>query len=105
MMKQIFAVLKEQGSERSESWVFNNIREYHEATFSPDVEVLCARVLEVKGRTYDERKEYLRDLAIEIQHADDGGLSWMEVSMLEEFFRANGQRYGLLREFHENGIC
>lgn len=104
MMKQIFAVLKENG-EREESWVFNNINEYHQATFSPDVEILCARVLEVKGRTYNERKNYLRDLAIEIQLADQGGLSWMEVSMLQAFFRANGQRYGLMREFHENAIC
>lgn len=61
--------------------------------------------LRVSGRTYQERKDSLRDLAIEYQYADNGGLSWGDYSLICDFFRTNGKRYGLLREFSENGIC
>ena len=74
---------------------------------------------EVRGKTYAEKQDNLRGLAIDFQIAhdlpveSDGlstvlsmiSLSWKEWYDLRNFFRTNGRRYGLLREFKENCIC
>lgn len=62
-------------------------------------------VFRVVGADYAERKESLRELAQAFQAADNGGLSWGELAMANGFFLKHGKRYGLLREFEENGIC
>lgn len=99
MNKPIFAVID------GISNVFTSWSEYHTATFSPDCVIECVRRLEVKGRTYVERREHLLNLAIDIQGADNGGMSYGEFSILVNFFDKNARRYGLLNEFHENAIC
>ena len=60
--------------------------------------------LRISGRTYSERKESLRNLVMEISLADNGGLSYMEESTIEDFVRTNAYRYGLVEEFEENAI-
>jgi hypothetical protein len=99
MNKPIFAVID------GVSNVFTNLSEYHNATFSPNCIIECVRRLEINGRTYAERRENLRDLAIDIQGADNGGMSYCEWEILGNFFDKNARRYGLLNEFRENGIC
>ena len=77
------------------------------------VEYLCdenemidvAIPLRLTGKTYSERKQALINLAIEVQAADQGGLSWNEVIILSDYFEENGKRYGCLEEFRENAIC
>jgi hypothetical protein len=63
---------------------------------------------QIDGKTYQERKESLRNLAIDFQHADDGDtdvtLSYGEIGDIADFFERMGKKYGLLREFEENGI-
>lgn len=55
---------------------------------------------------YQERKAELREEAIEWQqtlsawHPSDS-----ELAYCQEYFEELGRRYGLLREFRENGIC
>ena len=63
--------------------------------------------LSVNGKTYEEKKEDLRNKAIEYQNSwyDYCGFSYGEIATISEFFEKYGKRYGLLREFHENGIC
>lgn len=61
--------------------------------------------LRLTGKTYSERKQALIDLAIDIQITDQGGLSWNEVFILNDYFEKNGKRYGCLEEFRENAIC
>lgn len=61
--------------------------------------------LAVSGRTYQEKKNALRDLAIEYSGMDTSGLSWAELGAIEEFFTVAGRRFGLLSEFKENCIC
>ena len=100
----IFAVIKPSG-EPLTSFVFPTWEMYHRATFSPDSDVRACYPLKIEGKTYQERKNSLRDLAINIQHADDGGLSWSEYAMLGDFFERNARRYGLLTEFRANAIC
>lgn len=56
--------------------------------------------------TYQQGKERARDCAIEWQ-LDYGNhnYSYGELADFCDYFRRLGKRYGLLREFHENGIC
>lgn len=55
---------------------------------------------------YQKRKEAVREAAIDWQ-ASFASIVWSygEVAEWQEKFYRLGKRYGLLREFHENGIC
>jgi hypothetical protein len=56
--------------------------------------------------TYQQGKERARERAIEWQlDFDNHTYSYGELADFCEYFRRLGKRYGLLREFHENGIC
>ena len=56
----------------------------------------------ILGKTYAEKKEYVRDLAIEYQMMPD--LSYGEIFYFQCMFEELGRRYGLIREFKENAI-
>ena len=55
---------------------------------------------------YYEKKEEIRQQAIDWQ-LDFGNhnYSWYELAEFYEYFYKYGKRYGLLKEFKENGIC
>ena len=56
-------------------------------------------------KTYQQRKESARSEAIEHQHAMQGGdISWNEYIYITSYFYKLGKRYGLIKEFKENGI-
>lgn len=78
----------------------------HEHTLTGD-EVLWALPLQVSGKSYGERQENLRDLAIDAMNAvsEYGGFSYGELSDIQDFFFRAGARFGLLREFRENAVC
>lgn len=54
---------------------------------------------------YEHNKEILRNFAIDWQY-NFCEYDWLTSELIEwgEFFREYGKRYGLLREFKENGI-
>ena len=55
---------------------------------------------------YQEMKEKIRAFAIEWQLvSSQKALSLEEITRAERYFEKFGRRYGLLKEFHENGIC
>ena len=85
--------------------VFTSAEEYHAATFSPDCIIEHIQRLEIKDRNYQERRENLRNIAIDIRSADNGGMSYSEYAFLADFFDRNAKKYGLLTEFRENCIC
>lgn len=61
--------------------------------------------LEVKGRTYAERKADLDEKAIAWSYAGSvTNWSYGELAEIQSFFAEQGRRYGLIREFRENGI-
>lgn len=62
--------------------------------------------LVVSGRCYQDRKNNVRDKAIEYQNTyyDFCNYSYGELSIINEFFERAGRRYGLLNEFTTNGI-
>lgn len=84
--------------------LYQRHEEFYRDTFNPLCEVLDYLELRVEGRTYSERKDSCSDLAKRVQQIDSGGLSYNECSLIGEFFSRHGKRYGLLREFRENGI-
>lgn len=57
-------------------------------------------------KTYQQRKEEARERAIEWQRDfENQNYYWSELADWAEHFEKLGRRYGLLREFRENGIC
>ena len=56
-------------------------------------------------KTYNEKRNILQQFAIEWQYMFSGlRYSWGEVAEWGSFFEEYGKKYGLLREFRENGI-
>ena len=55
---------------------------------------------------YQKRKAEVRQQAIDWQlDFINHNYSWGELAMWGDYFHTLGKRYGLLKEFHENGIC
>lgn len=82
----------------------NEISIFHNETFSPDIEHEILP-LKISGKTYAEKKECARQLAIDYQWLTDcGGLSWGELATIESYFETIGARYGLITEYRENAI-
>lgn len=55
---------------------------------------------------YQKRKEAVREAAIDWQKSFKSVCwSYMEIAEWQDKFWKLGKRYGLLKEFHENGIC
>lgn len=54
---------------------------------------------------YQQAKNKIRDLSADWQ-SDFGNnnYSWLELFQWQEFFNTKAKRYGLVREFRENGI-
>lgn len=101
----IFTVIRQAEETHDEGYVFGSYRQFFQNTFSPDIEVKFATDFSVKGKTYKEKKEYARNLAIELQHAiSDAIMSWGEHGFVTSKMECIGQRYGLREEFRVNGI-
>ena len=98
------AILKTDGDFYPIANLYTDFETYHNATFSPDVETVEIIPLCIKGKTYAERKNFFRDLAIEYSNADLGGISYGETAIITGFFEKNARRYGLLNELRENCI-
>lgn len=57
-------------------------------------------------KNYKERKEAIRNEAIEFQYSFVDGKQWYysEIAEITSYFEKQGKKYGLLKEFRENGI-
>ena len=54
---------------------------------------------------YQERKAKVRQKAIDFQiDSSDKNYSWGEITERYAYFERAGRKYGLLKEFRENGI-
>lgn len=55
--------------------------------------------------TYREQKQRARELAVQWQYDfANNNYNWEEISEFTDFFTKLGKRYGLLKEFRENGV-
>ena len=88
------------------SKLYHDWREYHADTFCPDVKVLGMVEFRNHGRGYHDRKDHIRETAIKmagiISEAQD--VSWSELNEMTWWLEKYARRYGLLKEFRENGV-
>ena len=71
-----------------------------------DIDYLLNKIYQMPSKSnYKEQKEYIRNLTIEWQHDfADVNYYYSELAEFYELFMKCGRRYGLLKEFKENGI-
>lgn len=56
--------------------------------------------------TYKEQKQKARELAVQWQlDFTNNNYSWLDLANWGNYFTKLGKRYGLLKEFRENGIA
>ena len=90
----------------SRSALYDSMDAWHRDTFSPLTEITALIPFDVSGKTYADRKDSLREVAVSWSVSGDvGPLSWLDVQRIADWFYRNGRRYGLLREFQKNGLC
>lgn len=81
-------------------------RAWHADTFPPTCENINILNFTIKGKTYKEKQENLKNIAIDWQ-LNFSALDWSygELATIQDYFYRNAKRYGLLKEFKENAIC
>ena len=73
-------------------------------TMESVIALLEKNLKKVKG--YNARKEALREQAIRMSHImGTYSYSWYAAMIEGDYFETYGKRYGLLREFHTEGVC
>lgn len=107
-MKMNIGIIYDKNGHDSTAVLFGDYMEgwekWFEITFSPDIKTTVLQ-LAVHGKTYRERQESLRGVALDYCSADLGGLSYGELEEIREWFEDQGRKYGLLGEFRDNYIC
>lgn len=79
---------------------------FHSDTFSPETEVICLIDFTVHGKDYQSRKASVESTGIDWSNSGDTtGLFYSDLALIGDWFYRNGKRYGLLRDFVENGLC
>ncbi len=73
----------------------------HDTRPDPDADIIID--FKIPAGTYAARKAAARGLAITWQHLE-APVTWEDLPGLYNWFETVGRRYGLLREFRENGI-
>ena len=59
----------------------------------------------MRNYTYRKLKEQARQEAIDLQHRmSEESLSWEGIAYIQNYLRTLGKRYGLTKEFRENGL-
>lgn len=87
---------------------YNNslgFKEWYKDTFSPNTKDIEVLEFKVKGKNYKEKKHNLENLAKDWQY-NFSGLDWSygELAIVYDYFLKKAKRYGLKKEFKENGI-
>lgn len=100
----LYAKIKDTNNGITTDNLFFSFSDLFTATFSPDLVTVSIIPFKVSGKNYTERKENLADLAKEFSGACEGGFSWQEETTVLSWFETMGARYGLIKEFRENGI-
>ncbi len=101
----IFADVKVKESDKHLGGLFVDLEEVHRVYWMPLVEIVSVVDFKVTGKTYAEKQNSLRDVAIDFQNAvSDFEMFMSEWAIVSDWFAKMGKRYGLLREFRENAI-
>ena len=103
-MNYYAAYIDEKGIERGMLFDSETINRYYNVTFSPATKEAAFITFNVSGKNYQERKENVRQKAIDYSHFNFPGLFFSEMIWIENWFKKQAERYGLLEEFRENAI-
>lgn len=78
---------------------------WHKETFSPLCEDIEMLDFKIGGKSYQERKNNLEELAKDWQN-NFASLSWSygELACIQDYLYENAKRYGLVHVFRENGV-
>ena len=89
-----------------ENYLYNDMKAWLKDTWNPSIEIIGLLDFKINGKIYTEKKANLEDLAKDWQN-NFAYYPWSygELAEIENYFLKNAKRYGLLKEFHENGIC
>lgn len=106
---EIYAVYKDENlTSMTCEAVFDSIADYDSFFWSPQRVPLKTIELKTTGKTYQDKRQSVRDVIMDICEAQfdvDGlTLSYGEESTLWSWCRYMAKRYGLIREFEANGI-
>ena len=88
-----------------EKAVLGDYETLHNDTFNPDKVATCIINFVIHGKTYQDKKRSLEQMAIDFSLNQAGGLAYNQVAAIQDYFEENGRRYGLLKDFRENAIC
>lgn len=73
-------------------------------TFQPDCDATCITLYAI-GDSYAKRKSHAREIVKAVQEmVAKGNLTYGELSIVGTQLEKMARRYGLIREFRENGI-
>ena len=99
----LLSIYKDGEGKRQENLYFS-YDQYFRDTFSPATEIEAIINFKISGKTYQDKKESLIQIAKDFQYYDEGGLSYGELAEIYSFLEKNAKKYGCLREFKENCI-
>jgi len=86
--------------------LYYDYKDWYEETFSPNCENIEILTFKISGNNYRERQSYLVELAKDWQlNFSYYEWSYGELAAIQNWFYENAKRYGLVKEFKENGIC
>ena len=75
-----------------------------ERTFDPSIDIIERCYFSTSCGDYIGRKSYIRDVAVQWSQCDSSGLYISDYARIANWFTTQGKRFGLLKEFRENGI-
>jgi len=110
MSKLYFAHIKDHESNTEFGAVYDGkvgmSKQFKHDTKGPHIEIVKTIVFSVVGKTFKEKKEYLRNLAIEFQRefSECGYMFESDLAVIQWWFSMEAKTYGLANEFRENGI-
>lgn len=107
-MRRIYLIKYVNEDKKKEVALVENDYQFNSFMNDGKIKVLDFIRLSLNGSSFQQRRENLRELAIETQIFDydsDINFSMMELATIENYFRKYGKLYGLLKEFEENAIC
>lgn len=102
MTKLIYLTLEDQNGARAttcKTW-----DQVHAVLSSPAVTPCFIFDFKIKGRNYQERKNYARNMAQFFQSSAAPGLYWSELAELGAAWEKIARRYGLIDEFKNEGL-
>ena len=103
-MRPIFVFYKTKGKE-PEIFTFFNWSHVHAALFNPNIEEEFVTDFTIRGKTYSERKDNARYLAMTVMdNLREVSYSWNEYALITDELCRIAKNNGLIREFKENAI-